>query len=936
MVERGTEPRERCRLCDFIRENQPRILTEWEWEVRRHPYSQGLSQPQLLNHLPELLDRVAARVGSVHTGGQQSLEGLPEVHALERLEVGYDLEEVAHEYALLRACILRFYEAHLETVGQGGLAQLLRELRCFNETFDEAVSTAVSRYARARERTLVALDRLSEAALGTEDVDTFLPRLLRIMLETTESVDSVSLLLREGDTLRVRASVGLEEEVASGFSLKVGEGFSGRIASEGCPLELRSAATDPLVKSPALRARGIRALYGVPLSQGEEVIGVAHMGSRTAFTFSNEDKLLFRAMASRATALIIQAQLVARERAAREEMEARKRLLRLVIEQSGDAIIMADAGGVLRIFNAQAERLHGLPRREVSISEWATHYGLLSVEGRPLRPEETPLHRALQGETVTDARWLVRQPDGSVRTLSGTASPLRGPDGSPAGAVLTARDETTRFLRELENAETLSLLDTLLATAPVGLSFLDRELRYVRINNALAAINGVPMERTLGRTVREVLPELASTLEPFYRRVLDTGAPVLNVEVSGTTPGLEGCRGHWLVSYYPIWNRAGRVYLVGSVVVDITDRKRAEESIAQVDALVRAAPAGLALLDTDLRYLRINEALAAANGVPVEAHLGRTVAEVIPERAPLVEPILRRVLETGEPVRGLEFSVCPANDPGVLHHWTSDYFPVRARDGRVLGVGGLLMDITESKRKEEELHRAAEFRERFLGIVSHDLRNPLNAILLSANTLLRSDCVVKQHLRGVRRIIESTERMSRMITDLLDFTRGRLGGGIPVIRKPANLRHICHHVLEELEALHPQRELRLRAQGDFQGEWDPDRIAQLLGNLGKNALDYSPEGSTVDFLLRDEGDTVSVELHNEGPPIPEELLPRIFDPFRRATGDDGGRAPGLGLGLYIVEQIVHAHGGTLSVRSSAADGTTFSVKLPRHEPAGAH
>ncbi|AKJ06719.1 PAS domain S-box-containing protein [Archangium gephyra] len=922
----------RDRLCDFIRENVARILESWEREVRLLPVLRDFSRPRLINHLPEFLERVAVVVETVHTGEEKTLGAFPEEHALERLNVGLDVEQVAQEYALLRACVLELYAGHLGAMGAWEPGVLMREVVYFNRTFDEAVATSVSRYARARTRTLVALERLSEAALGTEDLDTFLPRLLRVILETTEAVDTVTLLLREGDELRVRASVGLEALGVSGFRVRVGEGFSGTIAAERRPREVRSAMTDPLVKRQGPRGHGLRALYGVPLLQGDEVLGVAHMGSRTAFEFSSEDKLLFRAMVTRASALIVQARLVARERAAREEAEAHKQLLRMVIEQSGDAIIMADERGQVRIFNAEAERLHGVRREEVGTLAGPLVSGLLSVDGRPLSWEETPLSRALKGVPVTGAHWVVRRPDGSMRTLCGTALPIRRPDGSLAGAVLSARDETERLMREVETAEALALLDTLLATAPVGLSFVDRELRYVRVNHALAALNGSSVGSTLGRTVREVIPELAPTVEPFYRHVLDTGEPLLDLEVSGTTPGLAGGQGHWLVSYYPVWNRWGQVFMVGAVVVDITDRKRAEERMAQLEALVAAAPAGMALLDGELRYVHINEALARSNGLSVEAHRGRTVAEVLPEHAPLVEPLLRRVLETGEPLRGLEARGLAAEEPGVVHHWVSDYFPVRARDGRVTGVGAAVTDVTEARRKEDELLRAAEFRERFLGIVSHDLRNPLNAILLSANALMRSDCVVKQHLKAVRRITASTERMVRMIGELLDFTRGRLGGGIPITPRPANLRDLCRHVLEELEAVHLGRELRLRAKGDFQGAWDPDRLAQLLGNLGKNALDYSPADTPVDFSLHDEGGTLRVEVHNEGPPIPRELLTGIFEPFRRAVGGDAHPTSGLGLGLFIVQEIARAHGGTVEVRSSEGQGTTFTVRLPRHGP----
>ncbi|HZI02803.1 MAG TPA: PAS domain-containing protein, partial [Archangium sp.] len=660
---------ERLELGPFIRENRVRLLQEWERTVRRLPYARDLSRPRLLDHLPDLLDRIAHVVETVRTGGHESLDDLPEVHALDRLDSGFDLDEVAGEYALLRGCILQLYAEHVESAGAASLAMAMQEVVRFNRTFDEAVAAAVSRYARARERTLVALDRISEAALGTEDADSFLPKLLRVMLETTEAVDCVTLLLREGDMLRVHASVGLEELVASGFSLRVGEGFSGAIAAERCPREVRSAATDPLVKGEAIRSRGTRALYGVPLLHAGEVIGVAHMGSRTAFEFSSEDKLLFRAMVSRATALLVQAQLAARERAV-----------------------------------------------------------------------------------------------------------------------------------ERQQAETLALLDSLLA----------------------------------------------------------------------------------------------------------------------------AAPASMALLDTELRYLRVNEALAAANGRSVEEHVGRTVAEVVPDRAPLLEPVLRRVLETGEAMRAHEFSALTATEPGAMHHWMADYFPVRARDGQVLGVGGVVVDITERKRQEERLRQTAEFRERFLGVVSHDLRNPLNAILLSANALLRTEGIPASHTKMVRRIVTSGERMSRMIGELLDFTRGRLGGGIPIHPQRVNLRHLCRHVLEELEVGFPGRELRLDAEGDFVGQWDPDRLSQLLGNLGKNALDYSPADTRVDFTLKDEGGCVCVEVHNEGPPIPGQLLAGIFEPFRRAVEGDAHPTSGLGLGLFIVQEIARAHGGAVEVRSCEAEGTTFT------------
>ncbi len=229
----------------------------------------------------------------------------------------------------------------------------------------------------------------------------------------------------------------------------------------------------------------------------------------------------------------------------------------------------------------------------------------------------------------------------------------------------------------------------------------------------------------------------------------------------------------------------------------------------------------------------------------------------------------------------------------------------------------------------EERRRTAEFRERFLSIVSHDLRNPLNAIALSAGVLLREELPVRAR-KAAGRISQSAERMARMIGDLQDFTRGRLGGGIPILRQQVDLLLICRPVLEELRVAWPDRELRLRVEGDLQGEWDADRLAQLVGNLVKNALDYSPPDQPVTVTLRDEGAWVRLEVHNLGEPISPQLLPQLFEPFRRGMRrEEGSQSPGLGLGLFIAHQITLAHEGMLEARSTQEDGTTFILRLPR-------
>jgi signal transduction histidine kinase len=257
--------------------------------------------------------------------------------------------------------------------------------------------------------------------------------------------------------------------------------------------------------------------------------------------------------------------------------------------------------------------------------------------------------------------------------------------------------------------------------------------------------------------------------------------------------------------------------------------------------------------------------------------------------------------------------------------------PVRMSQ-HIVGAVVVSTDLTQHQLREEELRRTAEFRERFLGIVSHDLRNPLNSISLSANMLLREGELSVRARKAAGRIAQSAKRMGRMISDLLDFTRGRLGGGIPLTRRSGDLRLICRPVLEELGLGGLGSPLRLSTEGDFQGQWDEDRLAQLVGNLVKNALDYSPPGSPVTVSLQDEGPWVRLEVHNHGEPIPVDVLPRLFEPFRRGMHQEDSQHSGLGLGLFIAQQITQAHGGTLEALSTREAGTTFRVRLPRHAP----
>ncbi|NNC22031.1 response regulator [Corallococcus exiguus] len=262
-----------------------------------------------------------------------------------------------------------------------------------------------------------------------------------------------------------------------------------------------------------------------------------------------------------------------------------------------------------------------------------------------------------------------------------------------------------------------------------------------------------------------------------------------------------------------------------------------------------------------------------------------------------------------------------------------NFFTLRdAATSEDMGIATVSRDITERHRREAEAREQREFEQQLIGIVSHDLRNPLNAILLSANALLQRDDLGERATKNTGRIISSAERANRLIRDLLDVTQARLGGGLPVQRRRMDFHEATRHALEEVQVAFPERQVVLDQQGDGLGSWDEERLGQVVQNLVTNALRYGEPGSTVRVSTREEGDDLVLEVHNRGRPIPPEMLPTLFQAMRRGHHDEGRSSRSVGLGLYIVQQVARAHGGHVSATSSEEAGTTFTVRMPREAP----
>jgi PAS domain S-box-containing protein len=359
-------------------------------------------------------------------------------------------------------------------------------------------------------------------------------------------------------------------------------------------------------------------------------------------------------------------------------------------------------------------------------------------------------------------------------------------------------------------------------------------------------------------------------------------------------------------------------------LLDAEREARAAEarSRALLDALVENAPIGIGFIDRDLRFQRLNQLLADLDGLPVEAHLGKTLHELLPG-LPMdqVEGAWREILATGRPMLDVNVEGETPAAPGKRRSWLESWYPVRSGD-EVLGIGTLVREVTAEREAEE-------FQRNVLGIVGHDLRNPLAALANCANLLVRAEDLPPERLRLAARILANAARMERITSMLLDYARVRVGQGLPLHVRPCDLSAVIEVVADESEAAHPGREVRRTGSGDPTGRWDPDRIAQVLANLVSNALDYSPRDTTVELAWRDEGGEVAIEIANGGMAIAPEDLQRMFEPFRRAERQRAGGKDGLGLGLFIARAIVVAHGGTIEARSAAGERTVFTVRLPR-------
>lgn len=973
MTEGMTKPMQT--LSSFIRRQQSDILDDWERAVRALPIARELDRPALLDHVPILLDRIADMAEALAEGKtppSPTIEGATE-HALHRLGEGFDVSEVIAEYATLRECLMRLWER--EPIAPRRLA----ELRLLNHAIDKAVAESVSRYVHARDRALQALDRVSTAAFESKDVDDFLGRLLRVLVETTPAIDTAAILMREGECLRVRAVVGVGHESVLDMSLAVGEGSAARVAVERRPVVLCAKSDTP---NSLLEKLGIKVLCSVPLVDDGHVIGMALMGSRSAHEFSEQDERLLAAIVTRATAAILQHTLreVAETRARRQETIARlgsmalqigdaERLMNHAVELVAKALV-ADLVGIYEVLPDANELLlrAGIGWNEGAVGRATVHAGPNSAAGYTLVTGDAVIMEDISAESRFRVPALLE----GHGVISGVSVVIHAPGpGSIPYGVLAAFTRTRRSF-SFDEMSFLQSVANLIAQAIVR-NNMEQSLRRSeeRFRSLVTASSAAVWTANARGFVEEPSPSWRAftgqsteqfrgwgwldAIHPDDRaRERDTwDRAVKQTAIYETEYRLRFHTGEYrwtLVRGVPVVDANGSTREWVGMNIDMTQRKRIEEQLESIakereelierlresnekwQMLVTGAPLAILALDESARIEIWNPAAERLFGWPADEVLGRRTPLIPADKEAEFQNNMAMLVGAGQPVT-MEVTRLRRDGSRIeLSLWAA---PRRDAHGKIIGTLAVCADMTEAKRAREQIEQAlrqaqeaVRVRETVLAVVSHDLRNPLNVINLNGtllSKLLQHDTRARQRVEIIQR---SAARMARLIGDLLDMASIQVGR-LAIERSAHEVHTLVAEAVDFHQSIAIERTIDLksmiRVPRAMRVTCDRERIMQVLSNLLGNAIKFSAAGGVIIVAAEQRDGEVSFSVTDHGSGIAPELMSHIFEPFWTMPQ---GSQKGTGLGLFIAKGIIDAHGTRIWAESKVGVGTTFSFTLP--------
>lgn len=543
--------------------------------------------------------------------------------------------------------------------------------------------------------------------------------------------------------------------------------------------------------------------------------------------------------------------------------------------------------------------------------------------------------------TTSIARRVRRNEENALRLAEGLPLFTRASGNDEVGRVGTAVERAAELLAErgAALAESEVRYRTLLRNFPGGtVALFDRELRFTLIEGKGLEPIGFSKEAFEGKTIREA----AEAVSPS---TVDQALPMYEAALRGETTVAERLVGDrtLLVQVLPVKSEAGAVVAGMLVVIDITDRTRAEEEVLRaqsfLDSVVENIPNMVFVKSADdLRFVRFNRAGEELLGYSRQELLGKNDYDLFPkEEADFFTSKDRQVLGGGGLIDIPEEPV-NTKDKGVriLH---TRKIPILDQEGRPTYLLGISEDITERKLADEQLRQAKEDAEQanrakdeFLSRVSHELRTPLNAVLGFAQ-LLDTDYLTSDQHDGVRQILSAGRHLLGLIDEVLDVSRIATGR-LSLSPEAVSVTEALSEAAELIRPLAAERRVQLRVE-DANGLHvlaDRQRLKQVLLNLLSNGVKYNQEGGEVSVTWeRAPPDRLRIKVTDTGIGIPSEVMERLFAPFDRLGAETSGVA-GIGLGLALSKGLIQAMGGSVEVESEVGSGSIFTIDLQLAEP----
>ncbi|HVU23452.1 MAG TPA: PAS domain S-box protein [Opitutus sp.] len=781
------------------------------------------------------------------------------------------------------------------------------------------------------------LERLHEVTMKVArmtDCGAAVTGVLQAVLAAVGAAKGLLSLRDEGGALRVATAVGfprkfLESHDASapgagpwGAALTRGE----RVVVTNVREHPRFAGLDELA-----RLGGFGACHSVPLrTHGGEVIGVLTAHFAAPHQPDTREERLMDVYACMA------ADLIARDGVAGRLRESEERF-RTLANHAPVGIFLSDAHGETIFVNGCWSEMAGMSQETARGGGW-----LRAVHPEDRRRITAEWDGAVKGRANSESQFRFRRPDGKITWVHGRAVRLRDRAGKPAGYLGTVADVSADRRAESEIRASEGRYRELMERLPVAVYTTDAEGRVKLFNAAAVELWGrapAPADRWCGSARMHTLDGAPLALDKCPMAIaLRERRAIGGVEAIVERP--DGEWRHVLVNPHPLFDEDGRLAGGVNVLLDITERRRAEDARARLGAIVEWSEDAIVSKNLDGIILSWNRGAERLFGYTAEEVVGRPITLLIPPNRLEEETSILNRIRRGERLQ--HFETVRRHKDGRLVDISLAVSPVRDRNGSIVGASKIARDISAQKESEREIERArdravaaARAKDDFLAALSHELRTPLNPVLLLASEAAGDPELPERVRENFATIRKNVELEARLIDDLLDLTRitrGKLALNFSL----QDLHAILQDALAMLRTDFDQKQLTvsfdLRARTPIV-RGDAVRLQQVLWNVLNNAVKFTPEGGAVTVRTREAGTRVAVEVSDTGIGMTAAEITRAFDAFSQGDHAQDGRPHrfgGIGLGLAISRMLVEQHGGSIRVTSAGREqGATIEIELPR-------